>query len=38
LTASGRVLFVDDEDVRKKVIASSPVLRKVCGSEDNESE
>ncbi|MBR1743990.1 MAG: pyridoxamine 5'-phosphate oxidase family protein, partial [Lachnospiraceae bacterium] len=33
----GRVRFVDDEDVRKKVIASSPVLRKVCGSEDNEN-
>ncbi len=33
----GRVRFVDDENVRKKVIASSPVLRKVCGSEDNEN-
>lgn len=31
----GRVRFVDDENIRKKVIASGPVLKKVCGSEDN---
>ena len=31
----GKVRFVDDENIRKKVIASSPVLQKVCGSDDN---
>ncbi|MCR5624047.1 MAG: pyridoxamine 5'-phosphate oxidase family protein [Lachnospiraceae bacterium] len=31
----GKVRFVDSPDMRRKIIASSPILRGVCGSDDN---
>ncbi len=33
----GKVRFVDNDKIRRKVIAVSPVLRKVCGSDDSEN-
>ncbi|MCR4610282.1 MAG: pyridoxamine 5'-phosphate oxidase family protein [Lachnospiraceae bacterium] len=29
----GKVRFVDNNDIRRKVVASSPVLKKVCGDD-----
>ncbi len=33
----GKVRFVDNDAVRRKVIAASPILRKVCGGDYNEN-